>query len=241
MKSLIIITLLEAAACLWGVAASTGATISGKVVDGTGNGATGVSITYHTVRQAVIGRNGLPVPSGALVSGSVQTGADGTFSIPNLDPGTYYLCAHPSLVGQVSACEWLGPDSTVSIGAGQNVNGVSFNLLQGTIVTFNISDPNGKIVDLADVPTNAGMLPLSGANFDLGVFSGRAYHKAARVSASATARTYQVTVPIDNSIRMFLNTKLAVTDANGKAITYGASAPLAGSGQTAVSVSLAVQ
>jgi hypothetical protein len=229
------------AAVMYG-AASPSAAISGIVLDVAGKPVAGAKVTYHTTRQLVAGRLGVPMPTGPIVNGFAMTDGAGAFSIQAPSSGTYYLCAYGVRADQLATCEWSGGEAPVSVQAGQSADNVGFMILTGTLVTFNVSDPNHRIVDLSEVPTASGLLPLSGSTFSLGVFSGPSYKRATLLSTTPSGRVYQIAVPAMGHPRVFLDTRLQVTDSSGTSLPIGKPGePLDVGSQSSISIALMVQ
>jgi hypothetical protein len=55
-------------------------------------------------------------------------------------------------------------------------------------------------------------------NFGIGIWAGSRYVRAGLVSKSGNTRQYQLAIPKTASVRLYLDTSLAVLDANGTAI-----------------------
>jgi hypothetical protein len=144
-----------------------------------------------------------------------------TGAIVQLPPDTYYLCAFGTKPTHLRTCQWSKPELKVDIGPGQTVQGIKFQIADGTLLIFNIHDPREITRDLADLPVVDGHIPLTGSNFGIGVFSGIEFARASMISNSSGVRQYRLAVPKDASLRLFLDTELPMIDARGNALAVG--------------------
>jgi hypothetical protein len=221
--------------------ASTTGVISGVVVDGTGAPIAGALVLYTSVPPLVKGADGRPVANGPLVSARLTTAADGTFTAGGLPPAKYSLCVYGMKSTDLGPCEWGRGTTVVDLAAGQTAQ-LSFQIASGAMLTFQVSDPNRRVRDLADIPVSSGRVALSGANFAIGVWAGMRYARATLVSTSAAGtRQYQLAIPRTASVRLYLDTSLSVTDATGAAITTAQpSLTLAPAGQAEITTDLTI-
>jgi len=222
------------------VGASSGGAISGVVGDATGTPIAGALVLYRSVQTAVRTANGGPVFSGPRIGSVVKTASDGSFSVSELPPATYHLCAYGVKATDLGSCEWGQGTTRVDLASGQTVQ-LKFVVAEGTMLTFQVEDPNHRIRSLEDLPVIAGRLPLTGANFAIGVWAGTRYARAALVSTNGTTRSYQIAVPKTATVRLHLDTSLNVLDAtNASLLLRGPSATLAAAGQAEVIINLTV-
>ena len=194
-------------------------TIAGVVLDGNGP-VSGSTIYFHTQPQMVTGRMGVPTPVGRPVMGSVVSDPSGNFSITGLSPDVYYLCARPIASDQLATCAWSGGELPVVVVAGRSSD-VKLSLRAGAVVTINVSDPDNRIIDLADLRASNNPVPLTGGNFSIGAMSGIAFGQANLVSRQPGSRVYQLAVPRDALIKLLVSTTLAVADDKGKPVRTG--------------------
>ena len=221
-------------------AASPGGVISGVVLDDTGAPIAGALVLYKSVPPMIRATNGQRVINGPLVASGVKTGVDGTFQVGGLSPATYNLCAYGIKPTHLGTCEWGQGTVAVNLASGETIQ-LTFRIATGSLLTFQVNDPNQRIRDLADFPTSNGRLPLSGANFGIGVWVGPRYAKAMLVSNTAGTRQYQLAVPKTVSARLFLDTSLRVANPSGVPIAVGQpSITLAPAGQTEIITSLTI-
>jgi len=110
-----------------GLLAQAPASISGTLV-----GDDGVNLAGSVIVQ----RNGPPAGSG-----QAQAGNDGKFTVSNLQPGTYTMCAAVKGRAYLDPCLWSHTPATVQVGAGQTVTGVRLIAKKGEQIQVHLSDP----------------------------------------------------------------------------------------------------
>jgi Carboxypeptidase regulatory-like domain len=221
-------------------ASSSTGTISGGVVDDAGAPLANASVVYRSVPPPIKAANGRLVPGGPVVSSSVKTAADGMFTVNNLPPANYNLCAYGTRDIDLGSCEWIQGTTHLTLASGQTAQ-LSFHVGQGTLLTFHVQDPRQQIKSLEDLPTVAGHLPLTGANFGVGIWAGSRYVRAAMISANGATRQYQLTIPKTAVVRLHLDTRLAVVDDSGMSLqTRQPGTTVAAAGSSAVTVNLTV-
>lgn len=134
----------------------------------------------------------------------------GKFQVAELPPGRYHVCADGVKANQVGSCHWGGV-GVIELGAGQRLDGIVRTVRAGALLTINVADPNGRIV-LADAQ---GFMPRQG-RFVLELVSPTgSQRRAERISGSASGHVYQLTVPKQWAMRMFLDTDLTVRGESG--------------------------
>jgi hypothetical protein len=139
-------------------------------------------------------------------------------------------------------CDWTGTETVVDLTSTQTVQSVQFRIANGTLLIFNVRDPNARITDLSDLPVVDGRIPLVGANFGIGLFAGNTYARATLVSSNPGVRQYQIAVPKDASLRLFLDTALKVTDVSGAARQDRTpDLPIAAHGEATLPIELTIQ
>lgn len=154
--------------------------------------------------------------------------------------GTYNLCAYGVSNTDLGSCEWGQGTTQVTLSAGQTIS-LNFQVAQGALLTFQVQDLTRKIVSLEDLPVVHGRLPLTGANFGIGIWAGSRYVRAALVSKTAITRQYEVAIPKTATVRLYLDTSLAVLDANAAAIPLRqVAATIRPAGQRALTINLSV-
>lgn len=220
------------------VGASSG-TIAGSVVDRTGKPIAGASVLYRSIQTMTETAAGQRVLTGPMVGSGVGTAADGTFTVSGLPPGGYLLCAYGIKDNHLGSCEWRGT-ARAEVSAGQTTR-LKFVVDEGTLLTFQVQDPRHQVIDLESLPMVSGRIPLTGANFSIGIWVGAKYARAKLLSVSGATRTYQIAIPKTATVRLYLDTSLKVADANGAAIALRQqSSPIAADSQSEVVVHLVV-
>ncbi len=207
------------------------ATLTGSVVDPSGNPISGARVLFRASSSAGVGTTPRP-----LVSSGVTTNSDGTFSVPGLPQGIYSICAYGSRPTDLASCEWGPAVPTISL-VEKQTGTVKIVLQQGTLITFVVTDPNQKIRSLDDLHSAGG----PGVNFAIGVWVGTRYLRATLVSKNSSLRQYQIAIPKTTTAQMFLDTSLPVSDSSGRAIpTRQIGALLGPSGPSGININLIV-
>ncbi len=102
--------LMETLALLLGaVTLAQGATVtlSGKVVDDTGSPIASTKVYYRNNQQhLVVDHAGHSRVVGNLISSTVTTAKDGTFTVAGLPPDVYWLCAEGIQQNHIRSCDW---------------------------------------------------------------------------------------------------------------------------------------
>jgi hypothetical protein len=200
--------------------------ISGSVVDDSSNPIQGVIVLYSNLVPLTRNAAGQIVISGQRINSGVVTDAAGQFTISGLPVGTYVLCASGTKATQLRSCEWGQLPTRVVLSAGQAATGLVLQVVDGTLLTLQVNDPNGVIHDLADFANVGGRLPIAIQNFRLGVLVGTRYVPATLVSNANSVRQYQLAVPNGANAQVMIDTDLMVTPTVGTVT--------AGPGQTPV-------
>ena len=141
--------LLMAAALAASSLAQTTASIQGTALDATGKPSTETLVRVIRLRPT------------RWTSPSVQTTADGAFTIPALAPGEYVLCAMADPVKlQVDPCFWLDPArKAITVAAGQSITAQQVRLEAGRKITVRVKDPEQLLKSAQPTPTKTGTLP----------------------------------------------------------------------------------
>lgn len=187
-------------------------TIAGIVLDGNARIVPTAQVVYS--KQAEFSRDsqGRAVRKDVGFVGKVAVNPDGTFLIGNLPSGRYSVCAHGSAPTSLTGCAW---ESTpvVSLRDGENLT-VTRRVFDGAVVTFRVYDANGTI----SMPDEKGRV-ITERRFFIGVVSpSGSYHAAKATPSTAPYRLFRVTVPKQQSFRLFVDTELTVTNAAGDPI-----------------------
>lgn len=169
---------------------------------------------------------------------SVPTAPDGRFSVLDLPPGRYHVCAGTVRPNQVGSCEWGGV-VVIELAAGQKLHNVVRALREGAIITLRVADPNTKIV----LPDALGVSPRQG-RFSLELVSpSGSQRRAARIGNSSYEHIYQIVVPKQWPMRLFLDTDLKLTGEGGISLETRrpTSQEFSAAGRDQVTVNLQVQ
>ena len=183
--------------------------ISGVVV-----GEDGLPITVAHVYAGTIFLQGPKAPPTRLakVAGSVAARPDGSFTISNLAAGSYALCAQTSIPGWLDPCHFAPAVSPVALEPGKALSGVRIVMAKGAILQVRIDDP-GTIL-----PATAA----ASAALDVEVLvrsSNNLYYHSRIVSADATGRNHEITVPFGTSQSLIVRSRqFVLKDPAGAAI-----------------------
>ena len=232
-----LVALVVASAAALPGQAGTG-TISGAVVNEAGLPQSGAQLLCQKLdeyNRDVRGHMALKEPGFVR---SVAAGSGDALALSDLPPGRYHLCAVAGRPNPVGSCEWGGV-AVIELTAGQNIQNVLRTIREGTIVTLRVADPNRKIV----VPDARGVAPRQG-RFSLELVSPTgSQRRAERISNSPVEHVFQITVPKQWPMRLFLDTDLKVTGDAGNVLgTRGPAAQaISAAGRDQVTVNLLVQ
>ncbi len=223
-------------------AAQTGA-ISGRVIDESGTGIGAASVSFNNVPPYELSSDGRYVQVGPKVNSAVRTATDGSFLITGLPPGVYHLCASGTKANHLRTCEWTQPTRRIELTEGADITDVTFQVVEGTLVTFFVTDPLSRISDFSDLLNRQSRIPLSSGNFRVGIIAGTRYTRAEMSARTANGRQYQVAIPRDVTVRVALDTTLNVVDCQTglSAVWPSTGRPIVPAGQPEVTVSLEVQ
>jgi hypothetical protein len=216
---------------------ATGA-ISGMIVDDAGKPQVGAELRCQKQNEYTRDIRGRAVLKNPGFVKSVVAGAGGLFTLSDLPQGRYHLCAlggRPNLVG---SCEWGGV-AVIELAAGQKLQNVIRTVRAGAIVTLRVADPGRKVA----LPDARGFAPRQG-RFSLEVVSpSGSQRRAERVSNSPVEHVFQVTVPKQWAMRLFLDTDLKVAGEAGEILDTKrpASQVFSAAGRDQLTVNLFVQ
>jgi hypothetical protein len=200
------------------------ATISGMVVDDSGAVVAGTKVYYKNVPTTVRDRVGHTSVIGPVVSSSVATGKDGSFSVAALPAGVYWLCAEVLQQGQqIRSCDWGFGGTKVDLTTATSAENVKLQVHSGVTVTFLVNDARGQIKDFAPgamAMTSGGTASAVG-NFRILVVNGTWLRPAQLVSVNGSVHQYAVTVPASRSLQILLDTKLNVLNQKSTAMVAG--------------------
>lgn len=189
--------------------------ISGSVVDDSGAMVAGTKVYYKNAPTTVRDRFGHTSVTGQLVSSSVPTGNDGTFSVTALPADVYWLCAEVLQPGhQIRSCDWGFGGTKVDLTKAASAQNVKLQLHSGVTLTFQVTDARNQIKDFAA----GAMGPTATGNFRILVVNGTWLRPAQLVSVTGSLHQYAVTVPVSRSMRLLYDTKLTVLNQQNAAV-----------------------
>lgn len=187
-------------------------TIAGIVLDGNARIVPTAQVVYSKLAEFSRDSQGRAVRKNVGFVGKVAVKPDGTFLIGNLPSGEYGVCAHGSTPTSLTGCGWE-TTPVVSLRDGENLT-VTRRVFDGAVVTFRVYDANGTI----SMPDEKGRV-IAERRFFIGVVSpSGSYHAAKAMPSTAPYRLFLVTVPKQQSFRLFVDTELTVTNAAGDPI-----------------------
>jgi hypothetical protein len=188
----------------------TGA-ISGTIVDEAGQPQPGAQLRCQKLTEYTRDIRGRMVLKEPGFVRSVVAGSGGKFALSDLPPGRYHLCAVGGRPNQVGSCEWGGV-AVIALATGENIQNVVRTVREGAVITLRVADPNRRIV----LPDSRGIAPRQG-RFSLELVSPTgSQRRAERISSSPVEHVFQITVPKQWPMRLFLDTDLRLTDEAGK-------------------------
>lgn len=197
------------------------AAILGTVVDDSGAPVAGAVVHYGGSPKYQKASDGHLRVVGPVVASHVVSAKDGTFSVADLPPYVYYLCADGTLPTHLSSCSWGRGSTKVDLTTASSASGIKLQVMVGVLMTFNVQDSGGQVNDFAATPAVSGK-PAPSGNFRIFVFDASHYMAAAKL-ASATGGVHQYTlaVPKNRSLSLFMDTHLTVNDATPTMVESG--------------------
>jgi hypothetical protein len=194
--------------------AQTSSGMSGKIVDETGRPISAAQVRYQRLVGNVQDSNGkwVPAPGQVHVSATVAVDAQGAYAVYALPAGDYTVCVYAP--GYLRPCEWSGLRRVTLAEAGTADMG-AVKLEKAATVTIRVDDPLGLLSQSTRVSP-----PMA-----IGIRDHSDYYHAAGPppAVDASGRTYQIDVPYDKSMRLWLQSwKYTFTD--------GQASPLASAG-----------
>ena len=168
--------------------------------------------TPGVIQGTVLSADGKPIPRANLYYGrtapakgkaagtvlppvlSAKAGLDGRFTLSNLPPGGWTVCAEAA--GYLNPCHWsTAPAFTV--GAGQAVSNAAIRLDQAYALRIHIDDPLGLLA-------NEGKA--AGAFLQIGVHApSGAFQRAHLAAKKGTVREYAVAIPLRAAAKLFVS------------------------------------
>jgi hypothetical protein len=235
MKLLFILSVSLYSSCI-AVAADGAGSISGGVIDDSGNAVSNVLVDVHRVRQFTRDQTGQLVGEATHFSAVLSTDANGHFTATGLPSGQYLACAYPNGLEYLSNCEWNETVPVLTVGDGKELANLTLTVRKGTVVSIVAADPAHLVT-----PPSAPVAIPAGHYFFPSVKTAAGYFSVARLSAdSAGQHIYSVTIPTTAIVELFFDSDLSVIGANGQPIASGVPSGLlvAGAAETTIRVSL---
>jgi hypothetical protein len=125
---------------------------------------------------------------------SAKAGFDGSFTLANLTPGGWIVCAEAP--GYLNPCHWsTAPAFTVL--SGQTVSNAAVHLDQAYTLQIRIKDPQGLLANDGKV---------AGAVLQIGVQApSGAFQRATLAGKDSTGRNYTVAIPLKTAAKLFVS------------------------------------
>ena len=173
----------------------------------------GATVLFNRVPELRPDSSGHIVSTGVMLSGKVTAGSDGKFQSSAIPIGDYYLCARGTLPNHLRSCDWGGMETFVHLTGTSQDGPVSLNVQTGSLLTINVSDPEGHI-QIRD----ASGINAPPTNLTINVTAGRYYYPAGVSQQTGSRWVHTVAIPIGTSVSLFVDTALDVADSSGNAI-----------------------
>ena len=125
---------------------------------------------------------------------SAKAGFDGSFTLPNLPPGGWIVCAEAG--GYLNPCHWsTAPAFTVA--AGQTISNATIYMDQAYTLQIRINDPQGLLVNEGKV---------AGAVLQIGLKApSGAFQRATLAAKDSSGRSYILSIPLKAAANLFVS------------------------------------
>ena len=135
-------------------------------------------------------------PTGAVLPPvlAAKAGLDGRFTLSNLPPGSWTVCAEAS--GYLNPCHWATAPVFV-VGAGQSSLKAEVRMDQAYVLHIRVNDPQGL---LANEGKAAGALLQIGVHAPSGAFQ-----RASLSGKDSKGREYTVAIPLRAAAKLFVS------------------------------------
>jgi len=191
---------------------ASGATITGKVVD---TFTRPVASAFVTISEEPSRPGVVPTMRGA----TTQTAADGSFSVANLEAGTFLLCAQVPKGTLLNPCQWTTTLPRAVLTSATATTSITLTMRPGYRLPIRVDDPQNLL------STNEGKTP--GAHLLIGVNGGYHFESADIDASDVTGRNVSVLVPFDAAVAVTVQSRFfQVQDASGNAIRNAVALPV---------------
>lgn len=189
--------LLLPLAILAGPAPAQVGSLQGRVVLDGGPGLAGVRVFAQRARLTGRDYRGVLIHLEPPFAAAAVSSSSGDFTMQNLKPGNYSLCALGVARNHLNSCQWMQSPVFVDVAAGRTATAAPVNIRSGIVVNFTVLDPSSRLQ--------------AGRRLRLGVFTaGNAYYQAVSSGVSATEFNYLVAVPRGAALRLFMDADVDV-------------------------------
>lgn len=202
-------SIIVAVASLAALAQSPPGIIQGVVVGDDGKPISGARV-YAAVKSTSQ-RIKAPPTLATRAGNTVNAAPDGTFTIPNLQPGSYILCAQTVVSGWLDPCQWAAVVPIVNLASGQSLSSQKVVMAKGAVIQIRINDPSKLLATTPGaIAHDVEVLALA---------SNKAYYHARIASTDAAGRNHELTVPFEASQTLIVRSQqFALADARGAAM-----------------------
>lgn len=160
--------------------------------NGTLKGVAGLTVTLHPTSRTDATSRALP----AIVATSDK---DGNIVFPGVVPAEYTACVRVVNDELLDPCDWSVARPLLAVQAGKDPGRLDLTLVRGTTLRVRVTDAANL------VPTPFQQKP--GALFQIGVYSpDHNYHIAHYVSTAGKVHTYEMVIPVDTDLRLWVET-----------------------------------
>lgn len=206
--------------CVTPIATGTAysASIYGRVVDALGEPVSNANVHYHQFAEFRKDASGKVVQVSPGHAGVVKVGSDGSFRADALSAGTYQICAVGTEGQHMSGCAWE-PVPSVPLTADQTIEVKPLKLYRVGTLAIRVIDSRDSII----LPDRFGNISTPERRFFVGVVGPSGAYQAARLArVAAGEKTYEVNVPEEQEVQLFVDSGLRIRGVTGELVTSGA-------------------
>jgi len=182
--------------------------ISGTIVDEHGASVSGAEVVIQKLTTFTRSPDGHAVIAQPGFSTTVSADSGGRFSVTGVGAGRYHICGYGTAPSQVASCDWAGVP-VVTLEAGQVLTGITRNVVSGVLITLNVADPHGRLTNIE--------------RFHIGLGDKTFYQRAKQVSKTSTSRVFQIAVPPQRTLGLFIDSEvdLSILNSVGASLQTG--------------------